>query len=108
MSFRSPAFYSKYNHHMKLTLNEELIGDLLENLRRHAVKVTFTKKDGTIREMLCTLAEALIPTEHTPKGTGPRVIVEDEAPENVRVYDIENSGWRTIIFANVTKVELAG
>jgi hypothetical protein len=87
-----------------MKLNKELVAEL----RRRIVSVTFTKKDGTPRKMLCTLNEALIPDEHTPKGTGPRVIVEDEDPENVRVFDVEVNGWRTIIFDNITNVELAG
>ena len=55
--------------------------------------------------MICTLNPALIPAEHAPKGGG--VTVDEEEPEYVRVFDVENQGWRSIIFASVTNFEAA-
>ena len=40
---------------------------LQDMLRMSTVTVTFTKKDGEIRVMTCTLAESSIPEQHRPK-----------------------------------------
>lgn len=53
--------------------------------------------------MICTLDPNLIPDEHAPKGGG--VIVDEEEPTYVRVFDIEKQGWRSIIFDNITNFE---
>ena len=41
---------------------------LLTLLREQEITVKFVKKDGSEREMLCTLNESKIPAEKTPKG----------------------------------------
>ena len=50
------------------------------------------KADGSVREIVCTLKEDLIPTT-TTKGT----------KGNLVVYDVENEGWRTVKFDRVIK-----
>lgn len=63
--------------------------------------VTFTKKDGTVREMIASLHLADIPIEHAPKGNG---ITIDVADSPLRAYDIANQGWRSINVSTVTSV----
>jgi predicted polyphosphate/ATP-dependent NAD kinase len=70
-------------------------------LQTGAHSVTFTKKDGTMREMIASLHADDIPVEHTPKGTG---IVSDAADSPLRAYDIANEGWRSINVSTVTSV----
>ena len=86
----------------KLKTQPDLIPMFLEGLRTQVVSLTFTKKDGTLREMTATLNPALIPTEHQPKGNS-TVEAPDEEPTFVRVYDIDAQGWRTVIFDAVTE-----
>lgn len=63
------------------------------------LRITFTKSDGTDREMHCTLLEAAIPTEKTPKGTG-RV-----PPEGTqRVFDLDKQEWRSFKWSAVKSV----
>jgi hypothetical protein len=92
-----------------MILNDTLIKVLLSVLRTEAVKVVFTKKDNTARTMICTLNPSLIPTEHTPMGGFPKSanLGDDEDPTYVRVFDIENSGWRSFIFDSVLSFEPA-
>ena len=55
------------------------------------VEITFVKKDGTDRTMICTTKTSNIPEEKQPVG-------ESTLKENtdiLRVYDIENEGWRS-------------
>ena len=52
------------------------------------------KADGSVREIVCTLKEDLIPTTTgQTKGT----------KGNLVVYDVENEGWRTVKFDRVIK-----
>lgn len=69
---------------------------LIEQLASREVKVTFTKKDGTERVMLCTRSNTLIPPDHHPKGE-----VEIEASDNIRVFDLEKQGWRSFNYTSV-------
>jgi hypothetical protein len=66
------------------------------------VAVHFTKKDGTEREMACTLDETIIPQEHMPKG------VERTKPtESLSVFDVEKNEWRSFRWDSV-KVVMIG
>lgn len=60
--------------------------------------ITFTKRDGSIRDMFCTLNDKLIPAEHAPKN-------EKTLKENhdvIRVYDLSEKGWRSFRVESVT------
>jgi hypothetical protein len=64
---------------------------LLELLRTDTVEITFIKHDGSERVMTCTLNSDRIPLSAKPKGT--REIREND--EILRVYDLDNKGWRS-------------
>ena len=71
-------------------------------LKSREVKIEFTKKDGTQRSMLCTLNEAVIPTEKLPKSkeeTGDSI-----SSETCRVFDVEKQDWRSFRWDSVTEV----
>jgi hypothetical protein len=87
----------------KLKTQPDLIPMFLKGLRESVVALTFTKKDGTSREMNATLNPLLIPTEHQPKGNATVVADIDEEPTFVRVFDVDAKGWRTVIFDAVTE-----
>lgn len=63
------------------------------------VCVTFTKADGTQRELRCTLIESRIPAEKTPKESNRRA-----SEEAVRVFDIEKQDWRSFRWDSVLTV----
>ena len=65
--------------------------------------VTFTKKDGTERAMLCTLVEGRIPTDKIPKTEGTESTTSNGSA--VRVFDSEKAEWRSFRWDSVTKVE---
>ena len=79
-------------------LNEN---EILENLRTNneGIRVLFTKKDGTEREMLCTLAESAIPMDKQPKGEGSSTV-----GSAVRVFDLDKSEWRSFRWDSVKSV----
>ena len=75
---------------------------LPELLKTSVVTVTFTKKDGTERVMMCTLMPALLP---------PQVVNEDKPAKkksetSIAVYDLEISAWRSITYDSVSSIEV--
>lgn len=68
---------------------------LIEALGKGVVTVTFTKKDGTDRVMRCTRASSYIPVEYSPKSDTSK----EEIGDNIRVFDVENQGWRSFNFS---------
>ena len=63
--------------------------------------ITFTKKDGTVRDMRCTLCAGQIPTDKTPTNEGKGSQTSGSA---VRVFDTEKQEWRSFRWDSVTKV----
>jgi len=69
-------------------------------LREGLVNIKFTKKNGTIRDMECTLLPFYIPEDRQPKGTG------NVTGENIlRVYDIVEDDWRCFLVDSVLSAE---
>lgn len=74
---------------MKSNLN---LRDELKNLvSENRTEVTFIKKDGTERTMICTTSPDKIPEDKQPIGEGK----VKENKDILRVYDLENEGWRS-------------
>ena len=72
--------------------------ELLKNLGEGSMRVTFTKKDGTERAMICTRSLSLIPADHQSKAVTEAVT---EEMDNIRVFDIEAQGWRSFNFSSM-------
>lgn len=75
---------------------------MLTNLRKDVCRVTFTKKNGDTRVMLCTLEMRNIPEHKRPISES---AVKDN-PEVVRVYDMEKHEWRSFRVDSVTGFEI--
>ena len=80
-------------------LMDSIHAKYLEHLREGRCKVAFTKKDGTKREMLCTLNMDSVPSEHHPKTDGNATA---RTNESVRVFDLEKEAWRSFRLDSVT------
>jgi len=72
--------------------------ELLAALRTGTINVTFTKKDGTDRNMRCTLREEMVPTEAWPTGENTR----KSSDEVIAVFDLEKDDWRSFRVNSVT------
>ena len=66
--------------------------------------VTFTKKDGTTRDMQCTLVEGRIPADKKPTSETSTANRKNSGSA-VAVFDTEKSEWRSFRWDSVTKVE---
>lgn len=76
--------------------------DLKELLHSGVCEVTFTKVDGSVRIMPCTLAEALLPA--VTANETKRIKVPNEA--NLSVWCTDKNEWRSFKVANVTAIKL--
>jgi hypothetical protein len=61
--------------------------------------ITFTKSDGTDREMRCTLIKANIPSDKIPKTTG-----RPASETTQRVFDLDKVEWRSFRWDTVKQV----
>lgn len=75
---------------------------LTENLSKGITVVTFTKVDGTIRTMPCTLNEALLPPPKEVDLTKPPK-AKKYNPEVMSVFCTDKQEWRSFRLENVIK-----
>jgi len=80
-------------------LNRE---NMLDHLRENACRVTFTKKNGDIREMLCTLEMRNIPDHARPVSES----TVKPNPDVIRVYDMEKHEWRSFRVDSVSEFDV--
>ena len=83
-------------------------------LTNSEINVTFTKADGTDRDMLCTLDHSRIPVSVAKPGstTAPvdGIVRESKKPRkepdphSIRVFDVEKQEWRSFRFDRLKKV----
>ena len=72
---------------------------LRDMLSAEDVGITFTKTDGTKREMLCTLrSEQVVPYE---KKTDRDKISN---PDTLAVWDIDKKGWRSFRYDSINEI----
>ena len=79
---------------------------IAELLRQGVCEVTFTKINGELRTMPCTIDPRIV-----PPAPGPRVLAEGEIarvkksnPDNMSVWCTDKNEWRSFKLANVTEI----
>lgn len=65
--------------------------------------ISFEKKNGEIRNMICTLKDDFIPLDKKPSN-----IMDYDKHSQVRVFDIVAQDWRSMIPDNVISIEPYG
>lgn len=90
-------------------VNKAIIRDWVKSLlQKGPITVTFTKADGTDREMLCTLDHLRIPSP--PVTSSVDGIVKEskqrKQPDehSLRVFDLEKNEWRSFRFDRLKKI----
>lgn len=76
--------------------------ELKKMLQAGPVEVTFTKKDGTERVMKCTINEELI----TVKPSANTNYTAKLNVNNVRVFDLDKSEWRSFNITSLKGVKI--
>ncbi len=91
------TYYTKADEKARKTFRDWLKG----MLHVGPVTVSFVKKDGSIREMNCTLEESVvIPHEKTTDR------VKEQNEDVCPVWDIDKQAWRSFRYDAVTKIVL--
>lgn len=73
---------------------------LREVLGKNDCEVTFTKVDGTVRTMPCTLREAAMPQREVVEHRQTR----EYKPETLSVFCLDKNEWRSFRVMNVIEV----
>ena len=74
---------------------------LIDALNKNIVTIKFLKKDGSEREMKCTLQESHI-TPYEKKTDREKV----SSDTNISVWDVENQGWRSFRYDSVISINV--
>lgn len=84
------------------TTRKNYIADIADNYlsQGETITVTFTKKDGTERKMLCTRNMNAIPEDKQPKGSG-----KAKAEHIIVAFDLEKGEWRSFSEESVKSVQ---
>ena len=67
------------------------------------VTVTFTKVDGTVRVMKCTLEADKLPVVELKEEAKPRK--QSDSTKALRVFDLEKKEWRSFTIKNIKRIE---
>jgi len=85
------------NEDNELVITREYLIELLQN---NVITVRFTKKDGTAREMLCTLKQGKLPRREVTEGKDrPN---KEPNQDIIPVFDMEKKAWRSFRVDSVT------
>lgn len=72
-------------------------------LKSHICEVTFTKVDGDVRVMPCTLREDLLPTINSDNSDGKVKRANDTV---LSVWCTDKNEWRSFRISNVTNLRV--
>lgn len=90
--------------------NKMVIRDWVRSLlQKGPITVTFTKADGTDRDMLCTLDPERLPPPLVQIGPVDGIVKESKQRKqpdehSIRVFDLEKKEWRSFRFDRLKKV----
>jgi len=87
------------------TVRQAYKDGIIANLKERTCEVTFTKKNGDMRVMQCTLMESVLPAAKKDEPlTQKKVRAVNE--EVCVVYDVKAPGWRSFRWDSVTDFKL--
>jgi hypothetical protein len=72
-------------------------------LHTQTIEVTFTKVDGSIRVMDCTLNPEVLP--HVVVTEGSEKSQRKKSDSSIAVFDTEANGWRSFVIRNVQAIK---
>lgn len=83
------------------TIDQEMFKDTVKNILRSGVAtVQFTKTDGSIRNMQCTIKKELLPAIEVVESAEPKK-VRAVNPDVCPVYDVEIASWRSFKYDSI-------
>ena len=107
----SSSYSAKKGDKMRVNIESDKLGNfsdekskevLISALKKQIVNVTFTKLDGKLRNMSCTLQESLLP-EITKEGATTEA-KKAKTGDVLPVFDTEKQGWRSFRFDSIKSI----
>lgn len=83
---------------------DNLYDELLNVLRNNEVFIQFYKRDGSIRDMICTRSANYIEDNFSGRGRSTRteeITIKDKFNRLVRVFDMEKNDFRSFKLESV-------
>lgn len=80
--------------------------EIKDNLSKSVAQVIFTKTDGSVREMRCTLMSEYLPEKQIDENV--RHVPRRENDNTLAVWDLDNQGWRSFRVDSITKIQYIG
>ena len=74
-------------------------------LFQNEVTVTFTKKDGEVREMRCTLNEDIMKKNAMEDQFAVKDVGRKYSDDAQSVFDLDKLGWRAFRFDSITGIK---
>ena len=87
-----------------LATSDERNKYLRELLHEHDCEITFTKIDGSVRIMPCTLRPNVLPTRKSIKRHDD--LLYKYNPDVLSVWCVDKSCWRSFVVMNVNNVKV--
>ena len=87
--------------------NKAIMRDWVKSLlQKGPITITFTKADGTNRDMLCTLDVERLPAPNVPVDGIVKESKQRKQPDehSLRVFDLEKNEWRSFRFDRLQKI----
>lgn len=87
---------------MEMNMEKSQIKDYLKGYS--VLRVSFEKKDRSIRNMICTQDMEFIPMDSRPKPVANGEVKKELSDDVARVYDFEAQGWRSFSYDSVIEM----
>lgn len=93
------------NHDGEFNMSRDQLKRRLKNV---VATITFDKKDGTLRQMRCTLKENYLPSLTIASEETEGVLsIRKENFDILPVWDIDNGGWRSFRMDSIKSVSFS-
>lgn len=76
---------------------------VIEALKSNVCVVEFTKLDGSLRSMRCTLIDGLLPTQKDIEEAVQAKSTKNVS-DNIVAYDLDAQGWRTFNLSRINTI----
>jgi hypothetical protein len=75
---------------------------MIRMLQNNVCNVTFTKRDGSVRVLRCTLQDQYLPEQYRGKGH----LLSETDRNSLSVWDVDTGDWRSFILDSVNGVSV--
>lgn len=96
------SFEIEFNDKVKDLDLDDRYREIQNLLWKHQCEVTFTKVDGSVRTMPCTLMASALPARDAETLHETRLY----NPKTISVWCLDKNEWRSFRTANVTRIRI--